>query len=76
MTVDSPIPVSSAANAAVRSFGSASVRLHAPQIVFEMVRVQTASPYYGAGVELRWPAATAPRAANQNGEPPRHNTAA
>ena len=75
MSVDSRLSGSSAANSDIQSFGSASLRLFAPQMVFDVVRRQTASPYYGAGVELRWPAPTAPQAANQNQEQPRTSAA-
>ena len=49
MSTDSRLPATSISEAGMRSFGSASVRLFAPQLVFEMVRAQTGSPYYGFG---------------------------
>jgi len=75
MSVDSRLSGSSAATSDIQSFGSASLRLFAPQMIFDVVRRQTASPYYGAGVELRWPGSTPPQAANQNQQPPRTSAA-
>ena len=74
MSTDSRLPATSFSESGMRSFGSASVRLFAPQLVFEMVRAQTGSPYYGAGTEMRWLAP--PAAANENREPPQQTTAA
>jgi hypothetical protein len=73
MTVETRLPASSAGQSVPRSFGSASVRLLAPQLVFETIRAHTAGRPQGAGVEVRWPAAPPP-AANQN-EPPRSSAA-
>jgi hypothetical protein len=75
MTVETPLPASAAGTPTMQSFGSASVRLFAPQYVFEMVR--SAHALRGAESDVRWPAALPlpSAAANQNGQPQRNDAA-
>jgi hypothetical protein len=46
MTIDTQLPASSAGVSTTKSFGTASVRLFAPQHVFELVRQQASAAAY------------------------------
>jgi hypothetical protein len=72
MTIDTRLPATSAEVPTVPTFGTASVRLLAPQFTFEMVRAAAAASQ-GGSVGVLWPAPTA--AANQNIENQRSSAA-
>ena len=74
MSVDTRLPAADPGT--IQSFGSASVRLLAPQCLFEIVRSHVAQTG-GAAIDVRWPAPSppTPSAANQN-EPPQRSNAA
>jgi hypothetical protein len=65
VTVNTQLPASSAGEPTVKNFGSASVRLLPPQLLFESVYAQAAGLPRDVGVEVRWPTIP-PTAANRN----------
>jgi hypothetical protein len=70
VALDSQIQTASEQHARMPSFGTASLRMIAPQLVFDMVRAQVAAANGPRG--NRWPASAA---ANEN-DPGPHSDAA
>jgi hypothetical protein len=69
MSTDTRLPASSAGMSKTQTFGTASVRLFAPQYVFELVRAEASATARGRGIDWHAPAA------NENGDPHRSSAA-